>query len=133
MPLFAVIGFVVWLAATVVFRLWGAELLMPHTPLLWVTFIGVVPVVAFLLKLAFAWGKAAPADRPLAALLMALPGMLLDIVSTSFHRLVFPAIPASGLYLFSAWLLWAYSLILLGGILQAIRAKYRVSSKQNAG
>ncbi len=131
-PLFAVIGFVVWLAATAVFRLWGAELLAPHTPLLWATFIGVVPVVALLLKLSFAWGKAAPAERPLAALLLALPGMLLDIVSTSFHTLVFPAIPVSGLYLFSAWLLWAYSLILLGGMLPALRAKFRLSLKHNA-
>ncbi len=133
MPLFVLIGFIVWLAATVVFRLWGAELLAPHTPLLWISFIGVVPVIALLMKLAFALGKAAPAERPLATLLMALPGMLLDVISTSFHRLVFPEIPESEFYLFSAWLLWAYSLVLLVGIFPAIRAKYLLSSKQNAG
>ncbi|WP_176220592.1 DUF5367 family protein [Cohnella massiliensis] len=117
MRFYGFFGLVLWLAATLVFRLWGGALLDPDRPLVWLTFILVLPGIPIMLRLLFAVRKTPAASRPKAAVLIALPGMLLDMFSVGFHKHVFPGIPSSDLNLLFIWLLWAYSLILAGGFL----------------
>lgn len=51
-----------------------------------------------------------------AAVLIVLPGMLLDIGSILWFRAVFPNLPASAGTPFAALLLWAYGIALLAGL-----------------
>lgn len=118
-------GLLLWIAATLLFRLWGEELIHPDKLLIWFSFILVVPGILLLLNGLFRYKGTAAADRPKAAVLIAAPGMFLDLFSIGFHPLFFPNIPAAHLHLFFVWLLWAYSLILIGGI--AKFAKIRLS------
>jgi len=111
------LGFLLWLAATIVFRLWGGPLIDPGQPLIWLSFIVIVPLILLTLRALFRARKLSSPERPRAAMLVAIPGMLLDLFSVAFHDLVFPGLPQAHLHLFFVWLLWAYSLILLGGLL----------------
>ncbi|UQX56011.1 DUF5367 domain-containing protein [Cytobacillus pseudoceanisediminis] len=54
-------------------------------------------------------------ERLKAAVQIALPGMLLDILSIIYFAKVFPNLTNDSLPLFASWLLWAYSLILITG------------------
>lgn len=110
-------GVLLWLAATIMFRWFGNILVDPGSPWIWLSFILIVPVVLFLQRWLFISRQIPPGSRPRAAILTALPGMLLDLFSVSFHSVVFPSLPASLLPVFFVWLLWAYSVILLGGLL----------------
>ncbi|MGJ7909948.1 DUF5367 family protein [Neobacillus sp. LXY-1] len=50
-----------------------------------------------------------------AAVQIAIPGMILDIFSVIYYNKVFPNLSIETLPIFSAWLLWAYSFILISG------------------
>jgi len=116
MRFFVYVGFLLWLAATLLFRIWGDELINPDKPLIWLLFL-VVPGMMLVLKGLLNHRKISSEDRPKAALLIAVPGMILDVFSTGLHPYVLPNLPESDFYWFSAWLLWAYSMILLGGLI----------------
>jgi hypothetical protein len=110
-------GFFLWLAATLVFRFWGEELIDPNRPLIWFSFILIVPGIFLIMNFLYRYRRTAAEDRPKAAIMVAIPGMLLDLFSIGLHSAVFPDLPAANLHLFFVWLLWAYSLIILGGLL----------------
>ena len=109
-------GLLLWLAATLLFRYWGGELIQPGTILIWLSFGLIVPGIPWLMLALFQLRGTAPQDRPKAALLVAVPGMLLDLLTLSFHRSVFPGISDANFHLFFVWLMWAYALILLAGL-----------------
>lgn len=112
-------GFLLWLVATIFFRLLGQFLLDPATiALVATTFVLTVPVIAAATYPVYTMWRLGAAERPAAAAFVAIPGMFLDILSLSFFETAFPnlaALPASADALFGAWLLWAYGLILLTG------------------
>ncbi|MEF3304351.1 DUF5367 family protein [Paenibacillus sp. GYB003] len=116
-PFFLLWGFLLWLAATVVFHLFGDWLIDADNRVKTaVSFLAAVPVICgctFPLYFKF---HIPPADRLRLAVCIALPGMLLDIVSVPLHRIVFPAISGESVPLLAAWLLWAYSLVLATGL-----------------
>lgn len=116
MRFFIYFGFMLWLAATLIFKFWGDVLVDPSRPFIWFSFILIAPGILLFLHWLFRDRNISPADRPKAALLIAIPGMLLDLFSITFHSVVFPDIPGAYLHLFFVWLMWAYSLILLGGL-----------------
>lgn len=117
--LLAEIGFVGWLVATIAFRLVGQYLLNPDSILVVIlTFIASVVLLAPLVFLYPQLGIK-PTDRPFAAVVLALPGMLLDVVTTVFFSTAFPNMAASANGLFGGLMLWGYSLILLTGIFAA--------------
>lgn len=126
MRFFVYFGFLLWLAATLLFRFWGDELINPEKPFIWLLFILVVPSILLILNRVFRNRETSPENRPKAALLIAMPGMILDLGSIGFHQFVFPSLPEPYLHLFFVWLLWAYSLILLGGLICS-RQIYKVS------
>lgn len=116
-------GLALWLGATIFFRLLGHFLLDPANPVLVVvTFVATVPVIAAATYPAYALAKMDSAQghqRSVAAVCIALPGMLLDVLSLSFFSFTFPNLSdLSAGALFGAWLLWAYSLILSSGFLR---------------
>ncbi len=116
MRLYLLLGFILWLVATILLRLLGQ--IFFSTPLAVVlTFLvtGVVLVLA-LLRL-FVRTRMDLSRRLRVALSLALPGMFLDILSVTFAALVFPNIPATAQTAFAGCLLWAYSLVLLTALL----------------
>lgn len=113
-------GVLLWLIATVFFRLVGQLLLNPESFVLVVlTFVVTVPLIAAVTYPVYAKREIVPTERPVAAICIALPGMIVDVVSLSFFGALFPnlyALPGSAGALFGAWMLWAYALILLSGL-----------------
>lgn len=114
-------GVILWLIATVFFRLVGQLLLNPGSlaPVILI-FIATVPLIAAVTYPVYAKRAVPFAELPVAATCIALPGMVLDVVSLSFFGAAFPnlaALPGSAGALFGAWMLWAYALILLSGLL----------------
>lgn len=113
-------GLLLWLAATLFFRLVGQLLLVPGAPVLIIaTFVLTVPLIAAVTYPAYAVGKLTDTGRPAAAVCVALPGMLLDVLGLAFFEMIFPnfaSLSTSSDAVFGAWLLWAYGLILITGI-----------------
>lgn len=106
-----------WGAATVMFRLLGQYLLNPQAlfPSLF-TFVLAVPLIAACTFPAYRLRQLTGQQTLAASILTALPGMVLDIITVTYHDTFFPNLSDEMIPLFSAWLLWAYALILLSGI-----------------
>ncbi len=110
--LFFSIGFGVWLAATIVFRLAGQHFfLIDNTPVMLglygVTLIGILAIALGL----FRWQQLDSNQRYQAALLLAMPGMFLDVLSVQYFETIFPNLELAANAPFGAWLLWAYGLV----------------------
>ena len=110
-------GFLVWLIATVIVRISGQHLLDPDQPVIVVfLFLGTVPLIAAVTIPIYDWRQVSLHDRPTAAILMSLPGLLIDVVVLLAFPTIFPNLgDVAGI--FGAWLLWAYSLVLITGLL----------------
>ncbi|CAH0120125.1 MULTISPECIES: DUF5367 family protein [unclassified Paenibacillus] len=116
MIFFAIFGFLLWLAATLVFRFGGSVLLDPGNMTLIVVLFAVVlamrPVLIGLFKLR----NVSRGERMHAAVSVAVPGMLLDMFSIAWYQTVFPGLTAEQLPLLCAWLFWAYAIMILSGL-----------------
>lgn len=113
-------GFGLWLAATVVFRLFGGFVLVPGDGVrLVVLFVATVPGVAALMYVLYARKGLDGRKRAMAAVCVVLPGMLLDVFALAFFRAVYPNLEFAAAPVFGAFLLWAYALVLLTGFLPA--------------
>lgn len=116
--LFLGIGFLGWLIATIAFRLVGQYLLDPTNVNLPIGVFLATPLVAVIVMTGiYLWQQVKAIERPKAALLIAVPGMLLDVVSVLYFPTVFPNIDPSANILFAGLMLWGYSSILLTGFL----------------
>lgn len=113
---FPVWGFLLWLAATVVVRVTGEHFMHPDQPIATaLAFLMTIPLIAAVTLPIYDWRRVYLLDRPIAAILLCLPGLLIDVlVLVQFSR-VYPNLEG-GEAVFGAWLLWAYSLVLLTGI-----------------
>ncbi|KIL42041.1 membrane protein [Gordoniibacillus kamchatkensis] len=112
--LFLLWGFFLWLMATVIFHFFGAWLIDAEKQMKTaITFIISAPVIYVCTVPLYGMFNIVPSERFRSAAFLALPGMLLDILSLAFHNFAFPAISDESTTLLAAWLLWAYSLILL--------------------
>jgi hypothetical protein len=107
MRYFLVYGFALWLVGTIALRLVGQYLFA--FPAVLLTFALTVPLLALVVLRLFASRQVVAERRPLAAIALVLPGMLLDIVSVTFAAVIFPNIPATEHGLLAAWLLEAYA------------------------
>lgn len=116
--LFLTWGFVLWLAATAIFRLAGHWFLVPgNRLLLGLTYYGAVPAIALVTLPLYSWLGLDSDNRVRAAVLIALPGMLLDLVTTLLFDRVFPNLEPTAGAPFASWLFWAYALILVSGFI----------------
>lgn len=117
---FVGLGLLLWLLATLFFRVIGQFLLDPGSPVLVVAvFVLTGPLIAGAVYPAYALRNLPDEDRPAAAVCIALPGMLIDVFALAFFGTLFPNLSAlsdASDALFGAWLLWAYGLILVTGI-----------------
>lgn len=110
-------GFLLWLAATVVFRIWGGWLLdADNQAMTAILFIAAVPIIYGCVLPLFYFFGVPLSERLRYSVYVALPGMLLDIFSVVYHPAAFPSIPGESIPTLAAWLLWAYSLILITGL-----------------
>lgn len=109
-------GFLLWISATALFRLSGQIFLIPDQVFLVLSiFILAIPLIAIATYPYYYVRKISGAERLKTAVQIALPGMLLDILSIFYFAKVFPNLTNDSLPLFASWLLWAYSLILITG------------------
>lgn len=110
-------GFTVWLLVTLVFR-YGSHLffLPENLPVLMSLFLAVVPVLGFLTFYVFRKYRLSGPESVNSAVLMALPGMVLDTLCIHFFEAVFPTLrPEYGPTL-GAWILWVYTVVLIWGL-----------------
>jgi tellurite resistance protein TehA-like permease len=116
--LFLGIGFALWLVATIAFRLVGQYLLDPANLGLSIGLFLVTPLAMLIVTIAiYSAQQVQTLDRPKTAMLLALPGMLLDVGSILFFPTVFANIDPNADRLFAGLMLWGYSFILTSGFL----------------
>ncbi|MBW4443105.1 MAG: DUF5367 domain-containing protein [Plectolyngbya sp. WJT66-NPBG17] len=116
--LFLGIGFLGWLIATIAFRFIGQYLLDPTNIALSIGLFLATPIAMFVVITGvYFWQQVKAIERPKAALLIALPGMILDAGSVLSFSSVFPNIDPNANTLFAALMLWGYSSILATGFL----------------
>ncbi|PAD90222.1 DUF5367 domain-containing protein [Shouchella clausii] len=114
---FLIWGFLVWLGATAVFRFFGQFFFSLEQPLLLVAvYVGVIPLILSLTFPVYRYKKLQPGERQKAAVFIALPGMLFDVVVLLFFANIFVNLDPEMDRMFASWLLWAYSAILLTGL-----------------
>lgn len=112
----------IWLAATVVLRLWGHTFFTPGSTLSMVSsFLFSLTFLPLLVYAIFRWKKVLMDQRLEAAVCLAIPGMLLDVVTTYFFAQAFPNVLPTADGAFGAWLLWGYAIVLLTGLIAPSR------------
>lgn len=112
---FVWIGLAVWLLATLAIRLWGQSVFRAGSTTKWAFLFGVTAVgIAVPISLLV---RSLPTREAglRAAVLVVLPGMLLDTGSVLWFRAVFPNLPEMAGIQFAGLLLWAYAIALLAG------------------
>ncbi len=117
MPFFFAWGVVLWFAVTLLVRLIGEQFLIPDQRFpVALAFVLAVPAVWLVTYPFYRWRNVVSAERPVAAVLIVLPGMLLSTFSILIFNDMFPNLVSdTGPSRLAAWLLWAYSLALLTG------------------
>ena len=111
---FLVIGVVVWFGATLAMRVAG-HFFFHHDSAAWMAFNFTAMLIAMplLARAIFQWWRA---QRAAAAVAVAVPGMLLDVLTTYFFAQTFPNVNAAGDGAWGAWLLFSYALFLVPAI-----------------
>jgi len=119
---FFCMSFLIWSIATVVMRLWGHTFFIPNSNLSMVSsFLFSLTCLPLLVYAIFQWKKVPPHQRQEAAICLAIPGMLLDVVTTYFFASAFPNVLPIADGAFGAWLLWGYAIVLLTGLIASLR------------
>ena len=110
------IGLAVWFAATLALRLAGQFVFRGGGSLRLAILFGVTAVViaVFLYRVVRSLPSRDAGLR--AAVLIVVPGLLLDAGSVLWFRAVFPNLPDSAGMLFASLLLWAYGIALLTAV-----------------
>ncbi len=116
--LFVLVGFIAWAVATLAFRLIGQHLLNPANEFVILgVFVATVPLMVLLLAVLYAGQGVSGVERRTAAVLVVLPGMLLDVLSLAFFGTMFPNMVSTAAKYFGALLLLAYAIVLLTGFI----------------
>lgn len=109
-------GLAVWAAVAAFVRLAGHHLLDPAAPLVvFGFFVAVVPLMALVTYPVYRWFDLPHGVRPVAAGVMSLPGMFLDVGLVVGADRVFPAMAPAAVVNFGAVLLFGYAVVLLTG------------------
>lgn len=116
---FLSIGFFIWLLATLLIRNFGHLIFKADAPifafvLYLVTAIGII----FIAKSLFAWQNLNQSQYFQAAILLAVPGMILDSVVMVGFRTTFPNLGLSSDSGVASWLLWSYAFVLISGFIR---------------
>ncbi len=111
-------GFVIWLIGTIIFRFWGADFFQTDSLIVMLAFyVLCIPILYLMVQFVFNRFQLKDAERLKSAVLMVIPGMLLDTFCVAFHPVVFPEITSRQAVILGSILLWMYLVVLLAGIL----------------
>lgn len=114
-----VLGFSVWLIATLIVRYWGDSIFkIENNFLLYGLFLGAIPVLYLLVRWVFNLYKLTSNEKLKSAVLMATPGMVCDVACIKFHSVVFPTLSLEQSVLMASWVIWVYVIVLLIGLIK---------------
>jgi hypothetical protein len=110
-----IIGFVIWLAATVALRFIGQYLLHPENlAAVAILLVASFPLMALVARRICADASLPREQWPAAAILLVTPSLVLDTLSSAFFSIVYPNIPEQAAGLFGGWILCCCAGALLG-------------------
>lgn len=117
--IFLTIGFAIWLLATLAIRNFGELIFKANEPILALgLYLFTAVALIFLARAIFAWQKLDQSDYFKAAILLVVPGMILDSVVMVSFGMVFPNLVPSSDSAIASWLLWSYAFVLLSGFIK---------------
>ncbi|MNJ90683.1 hypothetical protein D3C87_83200 [compost metagenome] len=118
-----IVGFLVWLIATVLFRVVGHYFFMVDNVLVMVAlYIILIPALGFISTSVFNKFKLDNLESVKSAAIMVLPGMILDTICIQFFEKIFPNMPEIYSKTFASWLMFAYAVVLISGLLRKKQA-----------
>jgi len=116
------IGFLIWLGATVALRVAG-QFVFRANPI--VLLLVSLPVMVFV-----AWRVLEHTEeRALGAIALVSPGMLLDTISTIWFPHVFPNIRPDAAPLFGGWILFCNVVVLLTAVTRSRRVEHLLDDR----
>ncbi len=114
-----IIGFAIWLLATIAFRVAGQYFFVTDNPvILTALYLAVVPFLGFVATWVFNKYKLGKLESIQSAVIMVLPGMIFDTFCIEFFAWVFPNLPETDGATFGSWLMWAYATVLVFGLIR---------------
>lgn len=114
-----IVGFLVWLSATVLFRVAGQYFFIVDNALVLVgLYIILIPALGFISTSVFNKFKLGNLESIKSATIMVLPGMILDTLCIQFFEKLFPNMPEIYSKTFASWLMFAYAIVLIFGLLR---------------
>ena len=113
-------GLLVWFSVAVTIRLTGHILLDPNNPVVVAGFfVLVIPLMALVTYPVYNFFNSERPARPIAAAIMSIPGMFLDVGLVLNANQLFPAMSQAMVVNFGAILLFGYAVVLLTGFYPA--------------
>ncbi len=114
-----VIGFTIWLLATIAFRVVGHHFFLTDNAIVLTgLYVAVVPILGLVATWVFNKYKLSKLQAIQSAAIMVLPGMVFDTFCIEFFAWVFPNLPETDAATFGSWLMWAYATVLIFGLLR---------------
>ncbi|QBQ41646.1 hypothetical protein E2P86_11005 [Sphingobacterium psychroaquaticum] len=114
-----IVGFLVWLSATVLFRVAGQHFFIVDNAFVLITlYIILIPALGLLATTVFNKFQLNNLESVKSAAIMVLPGMLLDTVCVQFFEKIFTNMPEIYSKTFASWLMFAYATVLVFGLLR---------------
>ncbi|AVF48678.1 hypothetical protein CMT89_06095 [Elizabethkingia anophelis] len=112
------IGFIIWLFATIAFRVAGQFFFITDSAvILSILYIVVVPVLGLVTVFTCRKFRLTGLENVAAGVLLVLPGMLIDTFVIQFFGSIFPNMPESSASTFGSWLMWAYTIVLITSVI----------------
>lgn len=113
------IGFTIWLIATIAFRILGHHFFLTENHLVMsLLYLALIPVLGFIATWTFNRYNLNKLEAIQSAAIMVLPGMFLDVFCIKFFASVFPNLPEKDGVTFGSWLMFAYSMVLIFGLIR---------------
>ena len=117
-----IMGFTIWLLATIAFRVAGHYFFLTDNPIVLTTlYISVIPFLGLVATHVFNRYNLGKLESIQSAVIMVLPGMIFDSFCIEFFALVFPNLPETDGATFGSWLMWAYAIVLVFGLFRKDR------------
>ncbi|OJV54321.1 MAG: hypothetical protein BGO31_11830 [Bacteroidetes bacterium 43-16] len=113
------VGFLVWLFASILFRVAGHYFfIVDNVFVMVVLYLMLIPAMGFMSTAVFKRFKLDNLESVKSAAIMVLPGMLLDTLCIQFFEKIFPNMPEIYSKTFASWLMFAYAIVLISGLLR---------------
>ena len=113
------VGFLVWLFVSIMFRLFGQYFFITDNPYvmlgLYILLITAMAIIANWVFKRFSLNKL---ESIKSAVFMVITGMILDTVCIHFFEFLFPNMDEKDGRYFGSWLMFAYSIVLIIGLLR---------------